>query len=437
MKFIDEITLDIKAGNGGNGCISFRHDYLNPRAGPDGGNGGRGGNIYFYGSEQINSFFPLAAKKSWTAKNGEDGKGQLKTGSNGNDVYIYVPLGTVIKINSSEKGSWQKKPTGHETEQLILGEIFFSKQKFLIAKGGKGGLGNAALASSVNRAPRYAQKGENGEKLQIKLELKILSDIGLLGFPNSGKSTLINALTNTKVKVANFPFTTLDPQLGVLIQKKRRLTIADLPGIIEGAAKGKGLGTRFLQHVARCSLIVYVLDISKDNLWKELNILEKELQSSSFAKLLDSKGKIIVFNKIDLLSPLNIQKLNKQINEYLKGQKYFLLSALYKTDLEPFIKEVFREAKRSKKNVCTNVPTHKSYNFVTSLDYQIIPLKPHYWKLTGSFIDNLTQKNKTNESETISKKLNKMSLDKYFQEQGIKNNDILIVGDQEFCWKYE
>ncbi|CAJ0747562.1 3380_t:CDS:2 [Entrophospora sp. SA101] len=221
-----------QTGEGGNGAVSFRHDYRNPKAGPDGGNGG----------------------------NGANGENQLKTGKNGENIYIKVPLGTVIKLREEKLAFTQIN------KELILGEILFPQQTLLIAKGGKGGCGNAAFASSVNRAPHYAQKGSLGEKIQLRLELKILADVGLLGLPNAGKSTLINALTKAKVRTADFPFTTLNPQLGVLVKGEQRITIADLPGIIEGAAQGKGL---------------------------DLDILEKELKSSGIAEP-QNKQKIII-----------------------------------------------------------------------------------------------------------------------------------------------
>jgi GTP-binding protein len=287
MKFIDEISLTVKAGDGGNGAVSFRHDYRNPKAGPDGGNGGNGGHVYFQGDEQTNSFFSLSSKKLWAAGNGANGQNQLKTGKNGESIHIKVPLGTIIKLNE------EKLAFTENYKEIILGEILFPQQTLLIAKGGKGGWGNAAFASSVNRAPHYAQKGRSGEKFQLKLELKILADVGLLGLPNVGKSTLINALTNTKVKTANFPFTTLNPQLGVLTKGEQKITIADLPGIVEGAAQGKGLGLQFLQHIARCSLVIYVLDASRDNPWQGLSVLEKELKDSGFTES-QSKQKIII-----------------------------------------------------------------------------------------------------------------------------------------------
>ena len=429
MKFVDEISLTVKAGSGGNGAVSFRHDYLNPKAGPDGGNGGNGGHVYFQGNEQVNSFFPLSSKKIWAAGNGANGQNQLKTGKNGENIYIKVPLGTIIKL-SEEKPAFTKID-----KELILGEILFPQQALLIAKGGKGGWGNAAFASSINRTPHYAQKGQLGEKFQLKLELKILADVGLLGLPNAGKSTLINALTNAKVKTANFPFTTLNPQLGVLNAGEQKLTIADLPGIIEGANQGKGLGLQFLRHIIRCSLIIYVLDASKSNPRQDLNILEKELESSGITES-QNKQKIIIWNKIDLFSLAKIKELQDKVQFELSNKKHFFISATEKVNLDLLAKELFKLTEKVKESATfASSPLHKIYDFTVPLDWQIISLKPRYWKLTGSFIENLSQKHR--QLEKLIWELKKTNLDEYFQQKGVKNDDVIIINNQEFFWHYE
>ncbi|CAI2193384.1 9908_t:CDS:2, partial [Funneliformis geosporum] len=276
MKFVDEILLTVKAGDGGS----------------------------------------------------VNGQKQLKTGKNATDIYIKVPLGTIIKLANSFS------PLAN-SQELVLGEILFPQQKLLIAKGGKGGWGNAAFASSVNRSPHYAQKGIPGQKLPLKLELKILAEVGLLGLPNAGKSTLINALTNAQVRTASFPFTTLHPQLGVLTYKDRKITIADLPGIIEGAAQGKGLGLKFLRHIMRCALIIYLLDASQDNPPQELAILEKELHASGIAESATAKS----------------------------VPKHFLISALQKTNLDLLVKEIYLVLQEKSQPISSPTPVHKIYDF--------------------------------------------------------------------------
>lgn len=432
MKFVDEITLFVKGGNGGRGCVSFRHDYLNPKAGPDGGDGGDGGSIYLQGDEQINSFFPLRGKKIWVAANGENGQKQLKNGKNAKNIYIHLPLGTVIKKNN------EKEIFFHSTKNqssLILGEILLPDQTLLIAKGGKGGKGNHAFANSINRAPNYAQSGLSGEEFNLQLELKILADVGLLGLPNVGKSTLVNSLTNAKLKTANFPFTTLNPQLGVLIGEKQKITIADLPGIIEGAAQGKGLGLQFLRHVMRCSLIVYFLDATNNDPEKALLILEKELKNSGI-KINSESEKIIIWNKIDLLSPNKQEKFAEKIRNRFSQEKHFFLSALKKINLDSFVKEIIQLIEEKNKNInFFQIPIHKIYDFTISLDLQIIFLKPHHWKLTGSTIANLMQKYEL--EQELDRELKKLPLDKYFQEKGVKSNDTIFIGEREFTWKSE
>ncbi|RHZ37294.1 Obg family GTPase CgtA [endosymbiont GvMRE of Glomus versiforme] len=429
MKFIDEIYLTVKAGDGGNGVVSFRHDYRNPKAGPDGGNGGSGGHVYFQGDEQTNSFFSLSSKKLWAAGSGTNGQNQLKTGKSGESTYIKVPLGTIIKLNE------EKPAFAQNYKEIILGEILFPQQTLLIAKGGKGGLGNAAFASSVNRAPHYAQKGRLGEKFQLKLELKILADVGLLGLPNVGKSTLINALTNTKVKTANFPFTTLNPQLGVLTKGEQKITIADLPGIMEGAAQGKGLGLQFLRHIVRCSLIIYVLDASRDNPWQDLSVLEKELKDSGFIEP-QNKQKIIIWNKIDLLSLAKKKELQKKSQLELSNEKHLFISATQRINLDLLTQELFESIKKSQEtNIISLSPLHKIYDFTVLVDWQIVSLKPHYWKLTGSFIENLSQKYP--QPEKLIQHLKKTNLSEYLQQKGVKSNDVIVISNQEFFWQYE
>lgn len=427
MKLIDEFFLTVRAGNGGSGAVSFCHEFKNPRGGPDGGNGGNGGNIYFQGEEQINSFFPLSSKKIWIADSGMSGQNQLKTGKNGKDIYIKVPLGTIIK-------SMNYLPF-LKNKELILGEILFPQQALLIAKGGKGGLGNAAFATPTNRAPHYAQEGKPGEEFQLKLELKILADIGLLGLPNAGKSTLINALTNTKVRTANFPFTTLNPQLGVLTREDQKITIADLPGIIEGASQGKGLGLKFLKHVMRCFLIIYVLDASKNNSWQDLDILEKELKASEISEP-QNKQKIIIWNKIDLLSSQQEKILQEKIRFKLNNKNNFFISASQKINLDLLEKELVGLIKqRTINSVSLPSPLHKIYDFTTPLDWQVISLKPSYWKLAGSFIENLSQKHP--QLEGLIQELKKTNLNEYLHQKGVKNNDTIFINNQEFFWKYD
>jgi len=282
--FVDYVKIKVKGGKGGNGCISFRREKYVPKGGPDGGDGGDGGSVYLEGDENLMTLLDYKYKRFYKAGRGEHGKGKNMHGKKGEDIVLKVPLGTVVK----------DAKTGE-----ILGEILEHRQKLLVARGGKGGRGNTHFVSPTNRAPRICEKGEEGEEREIILELKMLSDVAIVGLPNSGKSTLLNKLTGTHAKTASYPFTTLTPNLG--IQKDARLrkyTICDVPGIIEGASKGKGLGLQFLRHIERARILVFLIDGTSENPEKEYNTLLKELEN--YNPLLLKKKKILVLNKKDL-----------------------------------------------------------------------------------------------------------------------------------------
>ncbi len=290
MSFVDEIEITIEAGKGGPGCVSFHREKFVPKGGPDGGDGGKGGDIYFVADETLSNLNNFLSQKYFKAENGQPGRGQKQHGKDGKDLIIRVPVGTVILDSDSRE---------------ILGELDTPGKKILIAKGGKGGLGNVHFASSVNQTPEYAQPGLPGESKKIILNLKLIADVGFVGFPNAGKSTLLKALTSNNPKIADYPFTTLNPNLGVLFYTtedllERRILLADIPGIIEGASKGVGLGISFLKHIERVNVIIYILDINSLQLAKEYKTLQLELIEYS-PELLKKKS-IIVFNKIDLLN---------------------------------------------------------------------------------------------------------------------------------------
>lgn len=288
MSFIDEINITVEAGKGGPGCISFHREKFVPKGGPDGGDGGDGGSVYLIGDESITNLTSFLSKKYFKAENGQPGKNQKQHGKKGDDLYIKVPVGTVVvDLDTNE----------------ILGEIDYPQKQLLVARGGKGGLGNTHFASSTNQTPQYAQPGLPGEVKQLLLNLKLIADVGFVGFPNSGKSTLLKALTSNQPKIADYPFTTLNPNLGILIQSntflERRLLLADIPGIIEGASKGIGLGISFLKHIERVKVILYILDIHSIKLSYEYKTLQLEL--SQYSKELLSRQSMIIFNKIDLV----------------------------------------------------------------------------------------------------------------------------------------
>lgn len=289
MKFVDEANISVFAGNGGNGCLSFRREKYIAKGGPDGGDGGDGGSVYLEGDLDLNTLIDFRYQPKYRAKNGESGRGKNCTGAKGDDLVLKVPVGTLIY--------------DRETDE-ILGDITYEGQKLLVAQGGFHGLGNTRFKSSVNRAPRQTSPGSEGESRELKLELKVLADVGLLGLPNAGKSTFIRAVSSAKPKVADYPFTTLVPNLGVVkIQKHRSFVIADIPGLIGGAAEGAGLGIRFLKHLTRCRVLLHLVDVAPiDGSDPVENIRSIQHELEAFSPTLAQRSIWLVLNKQDLLA---------------------------------------------------------------------------------------------------------------------------------------
>jgi GTP-binding protein len=283
--FIDVVQISVKAGNGGKGCISFRREKYVPRGGPDGGDGGRGGSIYLEASRSVSTLIDQRYQRHYRAADGGHGQGKKRQGRDGTDVIVKVPLGTVVK----------DLKTGE-----ALGDLVEERQRVLAARGGRGGRGNAAFATATRQAPRLAEDGEEGEERVLLLELKLIADIGLVGLPNAGKSTLLQSLTAARPKIADYPFTTLSPNLGVLeFSRDDRVTLADIPGLIAGASEGAGLGLTFLRHIERVRLILHVIDISEGHdPIKAFETVEGELQAYHGALL--QLPRLVVANKIDL-----------------------------------------------------------------------------------------------------------------------------------------
>jgi GTP-binding protein len=291
MKFVDEAQISVLAGNGGSGSASFRREKYIQYGGPDGGDGGRGGSVYLEGDSGLNTLVDFRHLRKYKAQNGQGGSGRNMTGKSGEDIFVRVPLGTVV--------------TENETGEMI-GEVTEHEQRLLVARGGKGGLGNVHFKSSTNRAPRQTVPATPGEQFELQLELKVLADVGLLGFPNAGKSTLISAVSAARPKVADYPFTTLYPNLGVVrIDIERSFVIADIPGLIEGAAEGTGLGIQFLKHLQRTRLLLQLVDLAP--LALDVNPVEQvrqlELEMQKFDPGLMDKPRWLVFTKADLLPP--------------------------------------------------------------------------------------------------------------------------------------
>ncbi len=302
MKFIDEAKINVIAGSGGNGCLGFRREKYIPKGGPDGGDGGDGGDVYLVATASINTLVDFRYKRLFAAQDGKKGQGALCTGKGGSDLEIKIPCGTRI--------------FNFETKEL-LGDLTVDGDRILIAKGGAHGLGNARFKSATNRAPRKVTPGKPGDQLELLLELHLLADVGLLGLPNAGKSTLIRSVSNAKPKVADYPFTTLHPNLGMCrVEADRSFVIADVPGLIKGAADGAGMGIRFLKHLKRTKVLLHVVDAaieSIDQIVQNIRDLEDELEK--FDKDLAAKPRWIVLNKQDIIEEERLQEITKRISK--------------------------------------------------------------------------------------------------------------------------
>lgn len=296
---IDNVKITIKSGDGGNGCVSFRREKFVPKGGPNGGDGGKGGNVIFIADNSLATLIDFRYKKIYKAENGKHGSGGDKTGRNGNDIIIKVPAGSIIK--------------NIETGQ-VLADLVENGETFIAAKGGKGGRGNAHFATSTNQTPRNAESGGKGTEIEIEIELKLIADVGIVGLPNAGKSTLISKISAAKPKIADYPFTTLQPNLGIVRYKDfNSFVVADIPGLIEGAHLGKGLGIRFLKHIERTKVLLFLIDSTliayKKNKKEDYEILKNEL--GLYDKTLLEKPQIVCFSKIDALTDEQRKELNK------------------------------------------------------------------------------------------------------------------------------
>jgi GTP-binding protein len=306
MMFWDEAIIQIKAGKGGDGLVSFRREKFRPRGGPDGGDGGDGGDIYFEVDPNINTLSDYIRLKVFKAEKGEAGKKSKMKGKNGQDLILKIPLGTIIFEQAEEKDPRGKK-------------IFdFQKkgQKELIVRGGNGGWGNHHFATAVIQAPKRANPGQPGQEKWLKLELKLIADVGLIGLPNSGKSTLLTRISNARPKIADYPFTTLMPNLGVVKINQSSIVACDIPGLIEGASKGKGLGDKFLRHIERTKIIVHLIDINSEDLFKDYQTIKKELKD--FSPILLKKKEIVVINKVDTLPVEKVASNLKKFKDKIK-----------------------------------------------------------------------------------------------------------------------
>ena len=303
MKFLDQVKIYIKAGNGGDGSPSFRREKFIEFGGPDGGDGGKGGSVILKAEQNLNTLIDFRYQQHHKAKRGENGAGQNRTGKSGEDLILKVPLGTQVF---------------EEDNKTLIYDFTKISEEFIAAAGGKGGLGNTRFKSSTNRAPRKFTKGTRGEEFTIWLQLKTIADIGIIGLPNAGKSSLLASVTNANPKIANYQFTTLNPNLGVASYDNKEITIADIPGLVEGAHKGTGLGIQFLKHIERCKSLLHLIDITSEDLEKSYQQVKNELKK--YSNKLTKKKELIVLNKIDLIDEKEVNHIIKDFKKNTKSE---------------------------------------------------------------------------------------------------------------------
>lgn len=422
--FTDYVKIYAQAGKGGNGAIAFRREKYVAAGGPDGGDGGKGGDVYFKVDKDANTLIEFRYKKKFKAENGENGEGGHRFGKSGEDLYIPVPIGTVVKDTATDE---------------VLADLSEPGQVALILKGGRGGKGNSHFATSTRQAPRFAQDGEPGEEKELTLELKLLADVGLIGFPNVGKSTFLSVVTSATPKIANYHFTTIEPNLGVVKSKYGdSFVIADIPGIIEGASTGVGLGIQFLRHIERTRLLLHFIDVSGtegrnpvDDYYK----VNEELKKYSIK--LSKRTQIIVANKIDSMQDSSLyEELEKVAKEH--KQKIFKISGATGEGVEELMNYVSKTLKNlPKENLVEIKEKEKVYTLNDEPDF-IITREKGAFVVKGEKVDSIMRKVNIGDYESLfylHKRLDEIGLNQALKKQGIKDGDIVKIGDYEMEWE--
>ena len=421
--FTDYTKIIIKSGDGGNGAVSFRREKYVAAGGPDGGDGGNGGNIYFQVDKDKNTLIDFRYNKKFKAKNGENGSGNHCNGKYGEDLYIKVPIGTVVKDVQTGK---------------VVADLSEPNQKELILKGGKGGRGNSHFATSTRQVPRFSEDGEKGEEKEVILELKLLADVGLLGFPNVGKSTFLSVVTDAKPKIANYHFTTIEPNLGVVKTKDGDgFVIADIPGIIEGASEGVGLGIQFLRHVERTRLLLHFLDVSGQegcDPVEDFYTINKELKK--YSEKLSTRKQIIVANKIDAMQD---EKLLKEVEQLAKKEdiELYKISAVTKQGIQELIDHVAQILKTLPKEELIEIEDKIVYTLDDDKDEWTVEKVDGIYKVTGKAIQRLMGRVNIEDNESIyylQKCLRNMGIDDKLREMGVCEGDTVILDDWELEW---
>lgn len=417
--FVDEVIVEVTAGRGGDGCMAFRREKYIAMGGPFGGNGGKGGDIIFKADEGLRTLIDLRYQKHVKGNPGMNGEGKNKNGKNATDTIVKVPVGTTIK--DSETG-------------VVIGDLVRNGEQVIVSYGGRGGRGNVTLATRSNPCPSYCERGEPGESRRVKVELRMLADVGLVGLPSVGKSTILSVITNANPKIASYHFTTLSPNLGVVQTRDYSYTVADLPGLIEGASDGLGLGHKFLKHIERTKIIAHVIDMSGSegrNPYEDYLTIRGELEK--FSKKLIQKPEIIIANKMDLeASRKNLEEFKKKVHLPI-----YEISAILNEGLDTVINELEKLVKNTKEEVLFEdevKESHVLYQFKKEKPFTIVKEKDVY-VIKGEQVEKLFQMTNFNTEEALlrfSHKLRRMGIDDELEKMGIQEGDIVRILDYEF-----
>ena len=412
--FIDEVVVEVTGGKGGNGMASFRREKYVEFGGPWGGNGGKGGDIVFIGEEGKSTLIDLKYQRHIKGFNGVNGMSKGMHGANAEDKIVKVPLGTVCY--------------NFETGQKI-GEILEHGQRLVVAKGGRGGRGNMALATRINHTPSFAENGDLGEKLKVKVELKVLADVGVVGYPSVGKSTLISVVSNARPKIADYPFTTLQPNLGMVYYKDESFVLADLPGLIEGAHRGEGLGIRFLKHIERCKIFIHLIDLSRENPYEDYLKINDELRL--YSEKLSKRHQIIVLNKIDMVTPEKIAEFKK----HFKDEQIFEISALTKQGLDALLNQVLEDLKTYAIVEEDEVEEVAYYKLETEEPDFILEEIDGVFCITGKKVEQFFMRTEFTKEEAVkrfARQLRSIGVDDALRNAGAKNGDTVRIFEYEF-----
>jgi GTP-binding protein len=421
MKFIDHVTISVRAGDGGNGRTSFRHEKYVDKGGPDGGDGGNGGDVVFVASRNQNTLVSFRYHRELAAEAGGAGDKVRRHGRNGKDLRVDVPVGTVVT----------------NSEGLTLADMTEDGQEAIVAQGGRGGFGNAHFISSTRQAPKFAEKGEAGEEAELTLELKLIADVGLVGLPNAGKSTLLSVVSNARPEIADYPFTTLTPNLGVVdVDKESSLLFADIPGLIEGAAEGKGLGDEFLRHVERTAVLLHLIDVTSEDVLADYETIQTELKT--YRKNLAKKLQIVVFSKIDLILPEELALKRAAMEKALpKDAQLFAISSQAHENLQPLLYAVRAAVDIERKRQAELAPEEKLVPVLRLKDQSSwrVSREGDVFIVSGSKIERFAVRTDFENEEGVRRLrviMRKQGIEHELRRQGIKRGNVIRIAGGSF-----